>query len=347
MLFNLFQHCMKFVGKEDEADEDHIFKIDGLIITDAKTDSTEKTPDYVTEETHRLFDIVSSSDGDDEIWVPDIASSEDDYDYVPPLARTLFSNGAYDDSVHRLENKKMGLDDEKTAQSDEHENADATTTEEEQSKYQDHVPVPCEESISEDKPEATADDEKMPKEEPEHVNADEDIPSEVAHDLKDDDATKELDAPMETPHISHAANEENVVPIIMSSKEPQQQQQQQESKVDHNHHYDDGDSINDISFLFDKNDRPEHKVVVTDGSIIVITQDKVLVAKKPTTPGEKAQFVEMKRKPTKKRKSKRSSARRSSNNMRNNNSATATMLSPNKVILMESQSKTLLGAMQH
>jgi len=345
MIFNFFQHCMKPAGNDEKDSSENNYLlggggggvvIDGLWVAtdDEKGGSATTTPtekfalDHETH--HRLFNIVASSDDGDEIWVPDIASSEYDDYHIPPMERTLFSNDEYN-----VQNKKIALNDNgKTPP------RTTTCTEVEPSDPDVHVSVPCRETGSTravDTPEAISDG-KSRKEE-----TDENITSDLA-------AKHFTNEPVETPETStddgSPSNEdENFVPCITPQKRSQslQTKEDEESKM--------GDRDNNYVPAL-PNDTPDRKVIVTEDSVIVITKNKVLVAKKPTTPGEKAQIVEMKRTPTKKRKSsKRSSKRRGSSMLENHSSSstatTAPMLSPNKVLLLESQNKNLLGAMQY
>jgi hypothetical protein len=335
MIFNLFHLCIKSFGDEEQENRKTIDA--AFVFVNEETTSFKPLDQVADESSHVLFDIPTSEDEED-VWVLDIDSSDEEcHDVVElvvvqPLERKVFTN---DYENERKQMTTMTTLYEKNPAPPSREIVAVSS--ERSDDRNDAAGVLCEENIA-------IDDVPIIVEEP--IDDSTTISVKVGEDEIGPIAAPELEdavvvvtkeennMAIETPdHV----NDENAEPTMT---EHLLGRLSKDIVVGANKH------------MLRANDDPENKVIVTDDSVIVITKDKVLivitkdkvfVTKKPTTPGEKAQTVEMKRSPTKKGKSKRS-CKKSSSRLEER----TTLLSPNKILLLEeSQNKTLLGAMQH
>jgi hypothetical protein len=315
MIFNLFHLCIKPFGVEEQENRKTIDA--ACVFVNEETTSFKPLDQVARESSHDLFDITTSDDEED-VWVPDIDSSDEEC-YMQPLERTLFTND------HENERKQMTTTTTLYEKNPAPPNREiAAVSNERSDDRNDAAGVPCEENIAID-----------------------DVPIIVEEPI-DDSTTISVKAdeyeigPIEAPELEDAV-------VVVTKDENNMAMETPDHVIDENAVPTMKEQLlgrlsKDIVFGANKymlpaNDGPERKVIVTDDSVIVITKHKVLVAKKPTTPGEKAHIIEMKRTPTKKRKSKRSSSRLDER---------TPLLPTNKILLLEeSQNKTLLGAMLH
>jgi hypothetical protein len=310
MIFNLFHLCIKPFGFEEQENRKTIDS--ACVFVNEETTSSKPLDQVADESSHGLFDITTSDDEED-VWVPDIASSDEEC-YVQPLERTLFTND-YENERKQM----MTLDDNLASVSIERREGQNNV-----------AGVPYEENVNFDlhvveEPKVAIDDSTT------IVQGEDEIGTIEAPELKDDVivvTTKEQHSMLiEAPdHVI----DENAAPTM-----GKQLLLSKDVVVNKN--------------MMPANDDPERKVIVTDDSAIVITKEKVFVAKRSTTPGEKTHIVEIKRTPTKKRKSKRSSKKSCSSSSRGSRrlDERAPFNSPNKILLLESHHKTLVGCMQH